>query len=272
MKRTLLTALLLSVVCSASRGVIMSFVDSPQDDVKVLGGSHPELQPLLAEYINLLAVRIFPLQNLTNIVAFFGPSLDRKPDDRARPLFSPMMIGESGITPGDVPDKRHIEFYRIGDLGYLEVHYGYDGMWVAACAIHFRTDKEFVPIKAAADFAKRGEWDRTKFEALKQWLDAHLAKITNLGVVEVSESSARRLVLSTNSACIITTRILHHPSVTNLWFTIDLAKDTSDSVERQKSMQPKSIDRPDQSVGFSIDGRFYSLTPKLVQQPAEPNR
>jgi hypothetical protein len=271
MKRTIISVILLGALCNTGLCTILSFIESPQDDLKVLGScdyicEHAELQPLLSEYNELLAVRIYPLNNLTNIVACFGAKLDQRPDDRAKPLFVPMMISESGLTPSGQPDKRHVEFYAIGDVGYLEAHYGFDGVWLAACAIHFRVGDEFVPLKSMADFSPRLEWDKTKFATLKKWFDEHLPKLTNLGVVEVSESSPSRIELGPDAACIINTRIIHHPNVTNLWYTIGLAKDTSDSGEMVKSMQYKSIVRQGQSVGFSIDGKYYRLTPKLVQQ------
>jgi hypothetical protein len=263
MKRTIVTALLFGALSSTGPAVILGFIESPQDDLKVLGGcnyicGHPELQPLLAEYNELLEVRIYPLRALTNIVAFFGAKLDQRPADRAKPLFVPIMIGESGLTPSDTPDKRHVDFHAIGDIGYLEVHYSFDGVRIAACAIHFQTDDKFIPIKSMADFPKRLDWDRARF-------DEHLPKLKDLGVVEVSESSPSRVDLGADLACVIRTRVMHHPNVTNLWYSIDLATETSDSGEKEKSMQYKSIDRLGQSVGFSIDGKFYRLTPKLVQ-------
>ena len=271
MKQTLLAALLGVALAIPALGTIFSFVESPQDDLKVLGGcnyicEHPELQPLLAEYKELLEVRIHPLSHLTNISASFGPMLEQRPLDRAKPLFVPMMIGESGITPSDKPDQRHQGFHAIGDVGYLEVHYGYDGVWVAACVVHLRTDDKFVPLKSTNDFAARLKWDKARFDTLKKWFDAHLPKLTDLGVVEVSESKPSRINLGANEACIINARVIHHPNVTNLWFEINIAKEPESSTEPAQLAQHKSIDRPNQPVGFSIDGKFYKLIPKLVEQ------
>jgi hypothetical protein len=33
-----------------------------------------------------------------------------------------------------------------------------------------------IPLKSTNDFAKRVEWEKPKFEALKKWLDEHLPK------------------------------------------------------------------------------------------------
>ena len=66
------------------------------------------------------------------------------------------------------------------------------------------------------DFSKRMDWEKTKFEGLKDWLDEHLPKITDLGVVEVSASSPSRIDLGAGAACIIRTRDIHQPNVAHL--------------------------------------------------------
>ena len=113
MTRILFVALLLGAFCRASWGVIFYAIDSPLDNTRIFRGSnyhraHPELQPLRTEFNNLLQVRISPLRTLTNIVAAFGAELDNKPNDRARPLFAPKMIGESGLMPMDRPFSLYI--------------------------------------------------------------------------------------------------------------------------------------------------------------------
>ncbi len=272
MKRLILAAILVVALNYSALGVISSFIKSPQDDLKATGlcdrkGAYPELQPLLTEYSELLEVRIYPLCATTNPAAFFGPKLDQQPTDRARPLFGPSWISESGMTPGGVPDKRHVEFHAVGDVGYLEVHYGFDGVWVSACALYLRTDATFVPLKSTNDFAKRLEWDKAKFDTLKKWFDAHLPKLTELGVVEVSEARPSRVNLEADKTGIIKARVIHHPNVTNLWFEIEISKETTSTNASAQPVQFKSIDRPNQSVGFSVDGQFYKLTPKFVEPP-----
>lgn len=269
MKQTILAALLGVALATTALGEIISIVESPQDDLKVLDGlsficDHPELQPVLAEYIELLEVRIHPLRHLTNIVACFGPMLEQRPPDRAKPLFVPMTVWESGLHSVSA-NKRHVEFHAIGDVGYLEVHYGYDGVWVAACAVHLRTDDKFVPLKSTNDFAARLKWDMARFDTLKKWFDVHLPKLTELGVVEVSESKPSHINLGADEACIINAHINHHPNVTKLWFEITIAKEAASTNAPTQQTQYKSIDRTNQSVGFSIDGKYYKLTPKLVE-------
>lgn len=279
MKRTVYRVLLFVTLCSPGFGQIITCIDSPQDGLKTLGEfrEHPGRQALMAEYNELLEVRIQPLRDRTNIVAVFGVELGRCPEDRAKPLFAPMAIGESGLGQAGVPDQRHVEFYAIGDIGYLEAHYGSDGVWLAACIIHFRMDDTFVPFNSTADFLPRLEWDKVKFNKLKKWCNEHLPKITDLGIIEVSESRPTRIVLGTNQTCIIQTRVLNHSNDTKLWYCIDVARETSGSGEKKKPKQRSLIgqldqswgfliDQPGQSVGFSIDGKFYRMTPKLISQ------
>lgn len=268
MKPKITLLLLIPLISLTSFGSILSFIESPQDDIQVLGGckypcNYPEIQPDATSYNELIAVRIHSLTQRTNIVACFGPKLDQCPADRSRPLFAPMMLCESGLTPTETP-KRHTDYHAIGDVGFLEVHYGWDGEWVAASAIHLRTDNKFVPIKSTNDFSARLEWDRQKFAQLKKYLDEHLSKLTDLGVVEVSETKPTRVSLGASSSCWIKTQNLHHPNVDHIWFEIQITKEAAATNDFGSGVILKSIDRTNQPVGFVIDGAHYKLTPKLV--------
>jgi hypothetical protein len=102
MRRILAGLFLLCLSFDFASGEIISFVESPHDELGRLGGcnficEHPELQPFLKEYNKLIASRISPLKQMTNVVAVFGPKLSQRPKDRAKPLFVPWMIVESGV-------------------------------------------------------------------------------------------------------------------------------------------------------------------------------
>ena len=56
------------------------------------------------------------------------------------------------------------------------------------------------------------------------------------------------------------------------WLSIDLAKDTPDQNQRIKSTQYKSVDRLNEPLGFTVDGRFYQLVPKLVNASMPSNK
>ena len=268
-KRIPIFVLLLCLQCGKGFGVVLSMVESPQDDLKVLGGcnfvcEHPELESLANEYNELLRIRFGPLKS-ANIAAIFGAKLDQKPGDQVKPLFVPMMIMESGLGYTDAANKRHIDFHAIGDIGYLEVHYQYDGESVATVVLYLRADAKFVPLKSTNDIPLREDWDNVRFELLKTWLNDRLPKLTDLGVVEVSPSHQSRIVLDPVTACILTTRDIHARTVP-FWLSITLAKEIMDPKERQKSMQYKSVDKPNQPIAFVVDGKFYRLTPRLVDQ------
>lgn len=198
LRRISIVILLLGSLCSRCLGVIVSFVDSPPDDLAALGGcnylqNRPELKSLSAEYNELIQVRFRPM-NLTNIIRVFGAQLDRAPTNRARPLFAPVMIGESGLHNPE-SNYRHCEYYAIGNIGYLDFHSGFDGVSLGACVIYFRTDDKFVPLKSTNDIPAREKWDEAKFDALEAWLDEHMPKQTNAGAIQLYESRSSRVHL-----------------------------------------------------------------------------
>ena len=268
MKLIAFSIVLLALAGGQAFGVVLSFVPAPQDDLSVLGPcnsnvcQHPEWQPLSQKYNELLSVRFFPLKE-ADIDTVFGPKLDKKPDDFVKPLFVPPVLMESGLGYSDAANKRHIDFHNLGDLGYLEVHYGYDGDSVGTCIIYLRADAGFVPLKSTNDIPAREAWDNAKYAKLQGWLNDHMPRITDLGKVDVSTNHTTRLNLGEGTVCILTTRDIHCDNVP-YWLSIDLAKDTADQSERIKSTQYKSVDRLNEPLGFTVDGKFYRLVPKLV--------
>jgi len=272
MKRIAIAILLLYLQCGKGFGVVWSEVDAPQDDLKILSDgnflcNHRELQSLAKDYSELLQVRFWPLK-MRDIAAIFGAKLGQKPDDRVKPLFVPMTIMESGLGYNDAANKRHVDFHAVGNLGYLEVHYQFDGESVATAVIYLRADGQFVPLRSTKDIRRREVWDRARYERLKKWLDDHLPKLIDVGVVEVSPAHPSRVNLGADTACILITRDIHVATVP-FWLSIYIAKETSDPNDkslwhRWPGVQYKSVDRPGEPVGFTIDGKFYRLTPKLV--------
>lgn len=270
MKLLAISLVLLSLLGNKCFGVVISMVDAPRDDLRVLGPCdtnvcrHPELQLLGQKYNDLLYVRFSPLKQ-ADVRAIFGAKLDKKPDDFVKPLFVPGMIMESGLGYSDAANKRHVDFHAIGDIGYLEVHYAYDGESIATCVIYFRADAKFVPLKSTNDISAREAWDNAKYDQLQDWLNDHMPRVKDLGEVEVSTSQPTRIDLGMGTVCIVSTRDIHCDTVP-FWLSFDLAKETADINEKQKSMQYKSVDRLNEPVGFTMDGKFYRLIPKLVQR------
>jgi hypothetical protein len=83
------------------------------------------------------------------------------------------MVLVSGLGIGGPQDKSHTDRHAVGDIGYVEFYSKLDGEKVQNAVIYFRADDKFVPLTSTNDFAKRLEWDKAKFDALNEWLDAH---------------------------------------------------------------------------------------------------
>ena len=248
----------------AIRSIIFGEIDGQATD------EYKQIKSLGDEYQQTVQIHFLPLK-VEDIKKIFGAQreehgkeLGRISTDVVLPLFEPMMVGLSGLLVTN--DRSHRILYSAGDIGYVEFFYHWDGETIGGVVFYPRPDNTFVPLETTNDIPRRLEWDKNKFEEFKQWVNKNMPKVIDLGEVEVSESNPKRIDLGANTACIITTREIHHPSVTNLWFEINVAKETLSPAERIKFGQRKSIDRPNQSVGFSIDGRFYQMTPKLVKQ------
>ena len=211
MKRTIAIAIMLCALCRASFAVILFVVEAPKDAVEARAGvcSRPELEPLHATYNDIIQTRLQPLKR-DDVAKVFGPKIEavenrtgsglKLPTDLVLPIFAPaggsnctgaMMMMVSGLVAQN--DHSHTDLHAIGDIGYVEFYYQWDGNAIATALVYFRADDKFVPLTTTFDFAKRLEWERGKFDALKKWLDQHMPRLTELGLVEVSESSPRRL-------------------------------------------------------------------------------
>jgi hypothetical protein len=214
MKRSIAVASLICVFCSASFAVVHFSIDAPQDDREARAriGERPELQGLYAEYSNLIKTRLWPLK-LGKMANIFGPQLDtatnwwgldadeggkrsgpkleHHPTDLVLPIFVPQGMMVSGLHNSNrVSDRSHTDLHAVGDIGYVEIYYQHDGESVQTAAIYFRADKKFVPLKSTNDFSKRLDWDKGKFEALKNWLDAHPVPVTDTNKSSPNATSA----------------------------------------------------------------------------------
>ena len=276
MKLLAVSVVLLSLLSNQCLGEVLSEVDAPQDDLRVLGPcdtnacTHPELQVLSQKYNELLALRFFSLKQ-ADVAAVFGSKLDTKPDDFVKPLFVPRMIAVSGLGYSDAANKRHVDYHAIGDIGYLEAHYGFNGESIETCVIYLRADAQFVPLKSSNDIPAREIWDNVKFEKLEGWLNEHMPRLIDLGEVEVATNQPTRMDLGAGTVCVIKTQDIHCARVP-FWLSLDLAKETADQTERQKSMQYKSISRINEPVGFTMGGKFYRMVPKLVDVLRSTNK
>jgi hypothetical protein len=209
MKRIVI-AILLCALCHTSFGVILFTIDAPQDDglARTFACNRPESKPLHAEYSDLIKTRLWPLK-FSEMERIFGPklatatnwwgtgtngtgersgpSLEHRPADRVLPIFAPeggtncggfMMVWVSGMHSHDpAKNKSQTALYAVGDVGYVELYSHLDGSKVQAALIYFRWDFAFVPLKSTNDFSARLEWEKNKFDALKEWFDTHLVPV-----------------------------------------------------------------------------------------------
>jgi hypothetical protein len=152
--------------------------------------------------------------------------------------------------------------HAVGKLGYVEFYYGVDGEQVATAVLYHRADDASVPIQSAEDFQRRLDWDKGRFQEIKQWLDAHLPKMVDLGVVELMDHTPTPIHLGPGKDYLATV-VVESPTM----FSLTLVADTPNAEDRDKSAIWRTIFRPNQPVSFSVDGSFYRLTPKLKPKP-----
>jgi hypothetical protein len=219
----IVTGLAILGVCTTVFGEMDFDLDTPNDDYGARQDTEArkELKPLLAEYRELLKTRILPLEycDITNI---FGPKLEEygdidfmiqapehRPLNYALPLFVPDSRTISTFFPGiqsGVPkSKGHLDYHAVGNVGFLQVYYQRNGENIYFADFYLRTDDKFVPLLSKTDFARRLKWDKARFASLKLWLDQHLPKLTDLGVVKVSTNALTRVALGNGKFCLIGT-------------------------------------------------------------------
>ena len=270
MKKIVLTSFAILGICSSVFADIIAFLDTPNDDSvsvsKVL--YRDELRPIQHEYGDIMVTRIWLLENddVTNV---FGPKLETKPDSYALPLFVPHEVSIEPLPNKLVDgtwqktDWRDMDYYAVGNSGYVQFYYDLDNKARGVAALYLRTDDRFVPLQSTNDFARRLDWEKVKLSLVEKWLDDHLPKMTDLGVVEVSSNAPSRVALGNGKTCLITAQVLNTTEKNNDWFTMALTLDTTNAVERDESRNYKSVSQPGESIGFKMAGKTYRLTPKL---------
>jgi hypothetical protein len=300
MKRTIAIAIALCGLSSASFAQFVTFIGAPQDDATARADvcERPELKPLHAAYVDIFHLRLHPL-TLDDVGKIFGPKLEpatnwtsyggpKHPADLVLPLFAPgdqnrgqLVLMLSGVRPTPpTVDKRHTDIHAIGDIGYVECYYGIDGEQKETAIIYFRVDDKFVPLASTNDFYKRLDWEKAKFDTLNKWLDAHIPQ-TDLGEVEIPVVVMRNhppqpfpekhIDLGGGTTCILGASITGSGEAS--FCQVGVVKDTPNLDERTKSRQEEDfINRPVGPMSFSMDGKFYRLTPKLVDKLQEDIR
>jgi hypothetical protein len=213
MKRSVAVAILLCAFCGVSLAVIYFSIAAPQDDgeTRTAISDRPELKFLASEYHDVLRTRLWPLkrddiakdfgpllETATNWWGYgvaaggkrSGPELGQHPADLVLPIFVGTGMMVSGLHTGDpAKDKSHTDLHAIADIGYVEFYYQLDGESIQTAVIYFRADDKFVPLKSTNDLPKRLAWDKGKFDALKEWLDAHHVSVEDTKKVSPNAAS-----------------------------------------------------------------------------------
>lgn len=197
MQRLITIAFILLASSGIAFAEIITVLRAPGDtghlDYPFRDSLRPEWELLKTEYHDLIRSRIYPLK-YADITIAFGSQLEKLPDDCALPSFVPMTVIVSGSRPNNSNNQRHAEFYAIGDLGCLEVIYGWDSQTPEYSAIYFRADAKFVPLSTTNYLPERLEWEKAKFDLVKKWFDNPLPKTADLGTVEVSGAASLELL------------------------------------------------------------------------------
>jgi hypothetical protein len=183
MTRTIAFALFvcaIPLVCFGQRGIVVA--PGQEFSIRLALRDREELKPLAAEYQQIIDTRLKALTSdqVTNVFGLKLESLRKLTPHRltnsvALPLFAPDSVYLSGLQVTN--DQSHAELYAVGDIGYIEFIYQWDGgISHTRIVLYFRPDAAFVPLKTEHDFPRRLEWEKPKWLALQKWLDVHLPK------------------------------------------------------------------------------------------------
>lgn len=165
------------VVVLPAYGAIVEPLDAPQDSREIRDAikEDPEVASLRHDYNTFQEAHLWPLL-ASETVAVFGKKLSKLPRGYVLPVFEPLMFVTTGLLDGSKPDKTHRDLYAIDQLGYVELVFNQDGERLHAALLYFREDTDFVPLKSKADLTARLNWERKKWELVKNWLVEHLPR------------------------------------------------------------------------------------------------
>jgi len=171
MKGSISTALALLLFAIQGFGFVIWHLEAPRDDHKMREAAlhGPAVQAFADRFNTIQERRLWPL-DVSAITAALGPKLDADPVDRVLPLFEGDCLALSGLFSRDEPDKRHVDFIRIADVGYLELHYHRNGQKLEAAVLWFQPDA----LKSLDDLTRRLDWELRRFELFQKWLDQNL--------------------------------------------------------------------------------------------------
>jgi hypothetical protein len=176
-KRNVVAGLILLLLTRAGSGVVIWTLEAPGDDEKIRAAAldGPAVRAFRDRFNEIQERRLWPL-DVSQIAAALGPKLDSRPERRVLPIFQSTCLALSGLYSIGQPDLKHVDFHRVGNIGYLELHYHQNGRKLETALLWFQPDSDFVPLKSLDDLTRRLDWELRKFELFQKWLDQHLPK------------------------------------------------------------------------------------------------
>jgi hypothetical protein len=178
--------LLCVLLAQSAPAPIIELLDAPGDSEKVRKSieEKPQVVALRKDYFAFQDKYFWPLLN-NEMETIFGRRLKSTKGitelpDLPAPYVLPSFQSTEFITTGffDVsqPQRRHVDYYRVDDLGFVQFVFHQDGERVEAAVIYFRPDAQFVPLRSKKDLARRIGWEKKKWERTKSWIIQHLPK------------------------------------------------------------------------------------------------
>lgn len=177
MKRSIIAIATLLFLIRPGLGNEIWHLEAPGDDYKLREAtSRGPAVCVFADKYNQIQRKWLWRLDPSELAAACGPKLHSLPPDHVLPLFEGNCLGFSGAFSRGEIDKSHVDFYRVGDIAYLELHYERNGESLKAAVLWFQSDADFVSLKSLDDLTRRLDWDLQKFEHFEKWLDQHLPK------------------------------------------------------------------------------------------------
>jgi hypothetical protein len=179
--------LLCVLLAQTAPAPIIEILDAPGDSEKVRKSieENPQVVALRKDYFAFQDKYFWPLLN-SEMGTIFGRRLKSTkgititesdlPAVYVLPSFQSSEFITTGVVDVSQPQRRHVDYYRVGDLGFVEFVFHQDGERVHAAVIYFRPDAQFVPLRSENDLARRIAWEKKKWERIKSWIIQHLPK------------------------------------------------------------------------------------------------
>jgi hypothetical protein len=178
--------LLCVLLAQTAPAPIIEILDAPGDSEKVRKSieEKPQVVALRKDYFAFQDKYFWPLLN-SEMGAIFGRRLKSTkgitelpdlPAGYVLPSFQSSEFITTGVVDVSQPQRRYVDYYRVGDLGFVQFVFHQYGERVHAAVVYFRPDAQFVPLRSENDLARRIAWEKKKWGRIKSWIIHHLPK------------------------------------------------------------------------------------------------